>query len=148
MDGIKSDLATKLLNSSDAKVAAAAKRIFFETEPVEAPRVEHDSEKSDTKTTTCTTSLLVHKFGTSIPTDIQEAASTVAMMAPKHNSNIQNISLSAVAPTSQPSIGISLTSDDSSQSAQTQTISHANTQLPVLPLGKRPATNDERLQRR
>jgi hypothetical protein len=89
MDGIKSDIATKLLNSSDAKVAAAAKRIFFETDPDE---YVNETELAPVSTTTTTanntsssplSSLLIHKFGTNIPSDIQEAASAVVMMAPK-----------------------------------------------------------------
>ena len=75
MDGIKSDIATQLLNSKDAQVAAAAKRIFFETEPRSPPPAACEQAPS----------LLIQNFGTNIPADIQEAACTVAMMAPNHN---------------------------------------------------------------
>lgn len=159
MDGIKSELATKLLNSPDAKVAAAAKRIFFEAEPIDEQRCQHDTV-TPTKTTTNTnnttsSSLLIHKFGTTVPADIKEAAKTVVMMAPKHkhvDTPVETPSLALPIEEKQTSPQaesvVSLTSHTSLKTPKPLSPTIPSTILPPIPAGKKLASSDERLQRR
>jgi hypothetical protein len=88
MNGIKysSDVASQLLNSSDSRVAAAARRVFSNAiiiecqEPNEEypkPNISHYESKYDDRAQKCTDSNVDR-----IPFDIKEAASAVAMLAP------------------------------------------------------------------
>ena len=158
MDGVKSELATQLLNSPDEKVAAAAKRIFFEAEPIVEQRDQHDTVTATTNTNkinTTSTSLLIHKFGTSIPADIEEAAKAVVMMAPKNKhaaAPVETPLLTVATEEKQTSIQaepvVSLTSHTLLKTSKPLSPTVQSTKLPPIPVGKKFASSDERLQRR
>eukprot|EP00557_Chaetoceros_sp_GSL56_P012814 CAMPEP_0176482708 /NCGR_PEP_ID=MMETSP0200_2-20121128/3521_1 /TAXON_ID=947934 /ORGANISM="Chaetoceros sp., Strain GSL56" /LENGTH=193 /DNA_ID=CAMNT_0017879045 /DNA_START=152 /DNA_END=729 /DNA_ORIENTATION=+ len=93
MNGIKysNDVASQLLNSSDSRVAAAARRVFsnaviIECKPTSKEEIEHvhNSNTSipfDYNISTTNATTLTNQDG--IPFDIKEAASAVAsMLAP------------------------------------------------------------------
>ena len=72
-------LATKLLNSQDAKVAEAARRVFSNSTPIP----EHSDEKAILSVTEPR-----HSNNALVSSDIQEAASAVIMLAPQHQKTV------------------------------------------------------------
>ena len=139
MDAVHSNMAAQLLNSPDAKVAAAAKRIFLEAEPTpQQPRQSPDNH---------TPSILIQKFGTTISDDIREAASTVVMMDPKKF---------AAEPTSIKQmenhiVDNSLASKNSTPSTTNSKSTATSTTIPPPPpmkTGEKQTVNQDRLKRR
>lgn len=142
MDAVHSNLAAQLLNSPDAKVAAAAKRIFLE--PESTPEQPSQSPSPNNHTS----SILIQKFGTTVSDDIREAASAVVMMDPKKHNQF------ATEPTpieqmENHIVDNSLASKNSTPSTtNSQSTAYSTTSPPLMKTGEKQNVNQDRLKRR
>lgn len=140
------DIATKLLMSSDAKVAAAAKRIFAgavteydqKAEPV-------SSNKIDLTNSTITNS--------DIPADVQEAASAVVMLAPLHRRVLSTSGIESTEKTSKQGL-ISFHTPEllssnivSPPPSEISSVTDSNKSTMSPKSGKKATSQSERLQR-
>ena len=159
------DLATKLLRSSDSKVAAAAMRIFSRSIPttsfpnpgtnftVSQPTAESGHESFTPHVMDSNTNSNLTDAQSRIPTDVQEAASAVAMLAPQHRRlSVSSSESRSLTPTSAVVFQVPVTtsmaappfhqvSESPPMKAGDHLVSH---QIPL----KKQSTPSERLKRR
>lgn len=134
------DVATRLLLSSDAKVAAAAKRIFAGAS--RGQKAETVSSKIDAMSTST---------NSDIPADVQEAASAVIMLAPLHR-RILSSGIEATENTSKQGL-ISFHTPELSSNvvspppSETSSVTDGNKLTMSLKNNKKATSQNERLQR-